>query len=395
MTAIDTTGAERLFASMQANSGQLEYYAGRALERGIELYRDKQYGAAVGEFRMSLSLAPQAQNALGAAELMSKAYRAMGDAQRAVDSVRDFVGRNRAADGAHALLARLLFQEERYDEAVAEYEKAVELNPTASNRFALGEAYLQTGRYNDAEQQFMQVRLMLPDDPAAHLGLGQTYARQGDTEAAVREFKAAIDRKRDFWDAYAELGYVYADRGEIDLAQDLVGLLEEKAPALADILSRYVYKADPPKFVLAYADSSFPYSLPAKTAVSSLDAGLSAAGASKTFYVKFQFDKEMDRESVETTTNWAIRRSQGGAAGLYNYGLPVPSTEITVSMLPDYVFYDSRNLTATVFFTIRQNASADGTLDPGHIEFSFRGTDRFGQTMDPAKDQYTGFSGVY
>jgi len=395
MAAIDTTGAERLFASMQVNTGQLEYYAGRALERGIERYKNKQYGAAVGEFRMSLSLAPQAQNALGAADLMSKAYRAMGDAQRAVDAVRDFVGKNRAAEGAHALLARLLFQEERYDEAVTEYEKAVELSPTASNRFALGEAYLQAGRLGDAEQEFMQVRLMLPDDPAAHLGLGQTYARQGDTEAAVREFKAAIDKKRDFWDAYAELGYVYADRGEIDLAQDLVGLLEAKAPALADILSRYVYKADPPKFVLAYADSSFPYSLPAKTAVSSLDAALSAAGASKTFWVKFQFDKEMDRESVETTTNWSIRRSQGGAAGLYNYGLSVPSTEISVAMLPDYVSYDSRNLTATVFFTIRQNAAADGTLDPGHIEFSFRGTDRFEQRMDPRKDQWTGFSGVF
>jgi len=64
-------------------------------------------------------------------------------------------------------------------------------------------------------------------------------------------------------------------------------------------------------------------------------------------------------------------------------------------MLPDYVSYDSRSLTATVFFTVRQNAAADGTLDPGHIEFSFRGTDRFEQRMDPRKDQWTGFSGVF
>ena len=50
---------------------------------------------------------------------------------------------------------------------------------------------------------------------------------------------------------------------------------------------------------------------------------------------------------------------------------------------------------ATVRFTIQQNESGDGTIDPSHIEFQFLGEDAWGLSMDPDKDQFTGFSGVF
>jgi hypothetical protein len=183
--------------------------------------------------------------------------------------------------------------------------------------------------------------------------------------------------------------------GDIDRAMNIYKYLEKKSPQLSDLLNRYIYKADPPKIMFAHATGTFPHILPMRTAVSSLDETLAAAGASKTFTVTFQFDKEMDRTSVETVTNWQIGRASGTGPTRYNYGLAIPSTEVQLPGLPGYVSYDPVNYTATVFFTITQNAAADGTIDPGHVQFTFRGTDRFGQTMDPAKDQYTGFSGVF
>jgi tetratricopeptide (TPR) repeat protein len=394
MTSISGAGADALFSSMQSNSGSLEYYAGKSLERGLDLYKKKEYSAAVSAFRMSISLDPTAQNAVDASQYMSNAYLAMGDSESAIKSLKTFIEQNSTLDTAHANLAQFLFTQDRYDEAVTEYEAAVELNPSEGNRYALGQAYLQTGETGKAEEQFMQVLRMSPDDPAPHLGLGQTYAGQGRYEIAINEFKAAIDKKWDFYDAYAEMGYAYADMGEIDTAQGISEYLEQKAPKLADLLSRYIYKADPPKIVMAYANSTFPDYLPAGTAVSDISSELSTAGASKLFFVKFQFDKEMDRVSVEATTNWSINRAGGYGASKYNYGRAIPSTETTIPRLPDYVSYDSKNLTATVFFKIYQNSTADGTIDPGHIEFSFRGVDRFEQKMDPKSDQWTGFSGV-
>ena len=263
MTSITGASADALFSSMQVNSQQLEYYAGKSLERGLDLYKKKDYSGAVSAFRSCPSRSTRtAQNAVGAAQYMSNAYLAMGDSENAIKSLKTFIEQNSSLDTAHANLAQFLFSQDRYEEAVTEYEKTVELNPSEGNRYALGQAYLQTGKYGKAEEQFMQVLRMAPDDPAPHLGLGQTYAAQGRYEIAIKEFKAAIDKKWDFYDAYAEMGYAYADMGEIDTAQGISEFLEKKAPEQADLLSRYLYKADPPKIVMAYADSTFPHYCP-------------------------------------------------------------------------------------------------------------------------------------
>ena len=158
-----------------------------------------------------------------------------------------------------------------------------------------------------------------------------------------------------------------------------------------------MYKVDSPKILFASAyHSSFQYYMPYKTAVSSLDSYLANAGAEKKFTMVLQFDKAMDRESVENLTNWEIGRSTSSKPGQsYNYGFRIPSTEIQMRPLPDNVSYDAKQFQATVTFTIRQNATGDGTIDPSHIEFKFSGQDAFGNKMDPKFDQYMGISGSF
>jgi hypothetical protein len=111
--------------------------------------------------------------------------------------------------------------------------------------------------------------------------------------------------------------------------------------------------------------------------------------------MEFQFDKEMQRESVENRFNWEIARASGGVPGNhYNFGLEIADTEIMPPAVPDYVYYDDRNLRAVVSFTLTQNDTADGTIDPSHIAFKFKGQDKFGNAMDPDADEFTGFSRV-
>jgi hypothetical protein len=136
--------------------------------------------------------------------------------------------------------------------------------------------------------------------------------------------------------------------------------------------------------------------MPAKTPVSSLDAYLQTANASKIFTLKFQLDKQMERSEVENVMNWHINRSSGTGPGTaYNFGLPVPETEVLPPPVPVNVYYDAEEMTATVYFKIQQNSTADGTIDPSHIEFRFNGKDAFGLKMNPDFDQFTGFSKVH
>ena len=132
------------------------------------------------------------------------------------------------------------------------------------------------------------------------------------------------------------------------------------------------------------------------TTLKSLDAYLENANTSKSFNVIFQFDKEMDRLSVEDRFNWKMSRASGSGPGeAYNFGFPTASTEISFSSFPDNVYYDADSLTAKVQFTLKQNETADGTIDPSHVEFKFSGEDKWGLSMDKDNDQFTGFSGVF
>jgi tetratricopeptide (TPR) repeat protein len=295
----------------------------------------------------------------------------------------------------HIKLGNLYYAEERYQEAEDSYKEAVRVNPIANNHYALGQVYLMTDRYSEAENQFNEVLRLQPESPNGNFGIGQALSMQERYEEAIRQFQEAIDKTDDFYDAYAEMGYAYADMGDMEEAQDLVHFLElQEEDDLADTLSRYMYKVDPPKFVFAQSASTFSFLMTPKTPVSALDTYLTTADASKTFTMAIQFDKAMDRESVENIANWRIERATGQGPGqAYNFGLSIPSTEITLSPIPEGVYYDQDKLTATVYFKIQQNASADGTIDPLHIEFKFSGKDTFGYEMDPDHDQFTGFSG--
>jgi tetratricopeptide (TPR) repeat protein len=374
----------------------LENIANSAISRGIDLYMRQDYKGAVKEFQRSIGLAPNSSNSVDAASYMADAYIALDDTKGAIKALKTSLRLNPYRDDINIKLGNLYFSEERYPEATTEYEKAVKLNPSAGNIFALGQAYMNTGRYSDADVQFNKVLRMAPREPNGNFGLGLNYSKQGRYEDAISQFKAAIRLDDRFYDAYAEMGYAFADLGQIDEAMDMVNYLKDPAPELADTLSRYVYEVDPPKMLFAYATSSFNYWMPIKSPVSSLDTYLQTADASKTFTMKFQFDKEMERSEVENVMNWHIGRSSGSGPGTaYNFGLPVPETEVQPPPIPVNVYYDAEEMSATVYFKIQQNATADGTIDPSHIEFRFAGKDAFGLKMHPDFDQFTGFSKVY
>jgi hypothetical protein len=73
----------------------------------------------------------------------------------------------------------------------------------------------------------------------------------------------------------------------------------------------------------------------------------------------------------------------------------VSSTEINPPLYPLDVYYDEDTMTAKVRFQLTQNDSADGTIDPSHIVFSFTGVDADGNRLDADYDQFMGFSGAF
>ena len=395
MSLFDGVSSFDLFTAASQSSAQLEFLAGNALKSAIDKYMNKDYKGAVQEFKRAIGLAPNSANSVDAANYMAQAYLQLGDTENAITAYKTGIRLNPYRDDTHIQLANLYFAEGRHDEAIGEYKKAVELYPSAGNYYSLGQGYLGAGQYGIAETQFSKVINLQPQDPAGYYGLGQAYSQQERYEDALSQFKMATSKDRQFYNAYAEMGYAYADMGMMEEAQGQVDFLENADPSLASIVSRYMYKVDPPKIMYAHADSTFGYSLINNTSLAALDSYLVNADASKTFTMNFQFDKQMDRESVENRPNWQIGRStQSGPGQAYNFNMPIAETEVTIHPIPENIYWDETKMMATVTFRITQNSTADGTIDPSHIEFKFSGKDVYGNSMDTDFDQFMGFSGT-
>ncbi|MGB5986544.1 MAG: tetratricopeptide repeat protein [Desulfobacterales bacterium] len=394
---LEPVGADQLFAAINGSTNSLESVANQALSNGIDLFQEKDYKTAEQEFRRAAGMAQFSANGPEAYKYLAMTYDRMDMPDKAVKTYEQAVERFINRDDLKIDLGNRYYGQQRYAEAEKLYAEAVRLNPSDSNNYALGQAHLQTGKLSHAEDIYRKIIRNSPEDHAGYYGLGQTLSKMERFGEALEAFEQAAARKDEYWDAYAEIGYAHADLQQMAEAQQMVDLLQEDAPALADALNRYMYKTDPPKISFAHSSSTFAYTLPPKTQVAALDSYLSAADSSKRFTMVFQFDKEMDRESVEKIYNWRIQRASGGPlpGSGYNYGLAAADSEVKLPAFPESVYWDAKNLTATLRFDISQNETTDALIHAGGVEFQFLGEDKFGNAMDRDKDQFSGFSGVY
>ena len=393
MSDLFAVGADQLFSIMANQSDQMTTLSNQALNSGIDKYVNKDYEGAAIDFKRAFGLDPYSEYAIDAIKYQAMSYQGLGQTENAIDAYEQGLRVHSDSDVLHVALGNLYIGEGRTGEAITAYEAAVRNYDDPNNRFSLGQAYLKAGRYGDAVNQFEKITRNHQYSRNGHYGLGQVYSAQGKYTKAVEQFQQAVRKDSKFFDAYAGMGYAYADAGDIDSANKIKDFLESKRSGLATLVHAYIGKATKPKIMLAYADSKFPYFLPPKTKVSALNSYMATANASQTFSIRFQFNKEMDRASVENVTNWAIARSQESGPGMrYNMGLSIPKTEARISPIPTGIYYDEKTMTATVRFDLRQNSEGNATIDPSHLLFSFNGKDADGNTMDPDFDQFMGFS---
>jgi tetratricopeptide (TPR) repeat protein len=388
--------SDGMFSATLTQSNGLESLASAALQRGIDAYMKKDYQRAVSEFKRSVGLGRNSSFGADAAQYLAMSYLQLDDTENAIKAYKSAFQIDPYRDDIHLKLGNLYFSQKKYEDARAEYAEAVRLNPSTVNRYSLGQAYIEQGRFSDAETQYNEIQRLTPREAGGYLGMGLAYSRQGKHEEAIRQFKQAISLDEDLYDAYTQMGYSYADVGDMESAQNMVETLERLDQAdLADTLSRYMYKVDPPKMVFASSSSGFPISLGRGTPLVALNSYLMNPNASKTLSITIQFDKQMDPDSIENPVNWQISRAIGQGPGqAYNFGLPISADEVNLPPIPSAVTWDADSLTATVYFTVAQNAASNATIDPSHVEFKFSGKDIYGLKMNPKFDQFSGFNDV-
>lgn len=384
---------EGLFSTLGNRLSSYSGLSGTALSRAIDLYQSGDYEGSIRELRRAIALDPYSENSIKAYDFMAQAFLKLNRTEDAEKTYKEAIRLFPQDNGLYLKLGNLYFHEGRYREAEEAYIKAVRLNPSGENLYALGQVYLSQERYKEAEDVFQKILRAEPENYGALYSLGQIFARQGNYNEAIKKFKEAIKIKRDFAYAYYDLGTAYADMNEFTLAEEQLKILDNLNKDLAGDLRAYIFKVKKPGINFVDTSNAFNMKRGPGTPVSSLDPDLAAPGVSERFMIKIFFDKPMDRQSVERITSWSITRSTDiYHGGLYNWGLPLPETEINLPPLPDLIIYDEKTSAASVYFTITQNPAGNGTIDPSHIVFKFYGKDACGNKIDPHRDEYVGLS---
>jgi tetratricopeptide (TPR) repeat protein len=132
-------------------------------------------------------------------------------------------------------LGEVYLWKKRHDQAVAELEKTITLDPNNADWQAdLAYILLWAGRPKEAFGLTRKAMRLNPLYPPYYLfHLGHAHFLTSEYEEAVAAFKRVYNRNPDFWPARAYLAASYVHLGQIEKAQAEVAKLEGLSPDLS------------------------------------------------------------------------------------------------------------------------------------------------------------------
>lgn len=136
----------------------------------------------------------------------------------------------------HELSGEIFEVQNRYSDAVSEYRKAIELNPSAPElHFRLGRAILlqshDSGALQQASNEFESELKLSPEDGACEFQLGQIAQVQGKTIDAKSHFERAVSLSPEFVQALIALGKIDSQEKRYPEAIRLLGRATQIQPA--------------------------------------------------------------------------------------------------------------------------------------------------------------------
>jgi len=111
---------------------------------------------------------------------------------------RDTLAKNPNSWNAHNNLACILAEQQKFDEAVREFEASLKINPrNAKAHCNLGRAAIMNKQILEAERHFVTALEIRPDDPDAHRLYAELLAGTGRVPQAVEHMREAVQAQPD------------------------------------------------------------------------------------------------------------------------------------------------------------------------------------------------------
>jgi len=123
----------------------------------------------------------------------------------------------------HWMLAQGFLERGDPEDAIAEYRAVLALHPDQASAWTdLGVVQTRLGRYSDAEQSLRQATLISPGLGSAHAALADWHRIRGATDAALAEYRLAVEADPTLVEAWLSLARLLRSDGQNELAREVL-----------------------------------------------------------------------------------------------------------------------------------------------------------------------------
>jgi len=127
-------------------------------------------------------------------------------------------------------------------EAVRNYRKALEIGPEAAQcRYNLGYALLRDGKADDAIPELRRALELKPEYPEALLNLGGALRAKGRVDDAILQYRKALEAWPDYPEANYDLGNALLQKGEVKEAVQCFKKTLQASPEFAPALNNLAW----------------------------------------------------------------------------------------------------------------------------------------------------------
>jgi tetratricopeptide (TPR) repeat protein len=154
-----------------------------------------------------------------------------GRADEQLALLKELVQKFPEDERAHNALAnQLFFARQEYDAAIAEYQKAVEINPEYSASWnSMGYAARAAGRFDEAENAFRKYIEVLPGEPNPYDSYAEFLMKMGRHDESIAQYRKALEVEPTF--TASDVGIIHNQMfmGQGDAARQTADALFAKA----------------------------------------------------------------------------------------------------------------------------------------------------------------------
>jgi len=190
------------------------------------------------EYQKALTLAPGSPDALAA---LTNFYMRQRRFEEAEALLRKLVAVHPNDASPHMQLGRMLAIAGKTDDGIGELEAGLKLDPSDSQaQHDLADLYLETSKFQEAEELYSKLTASHPNDAAFHHGLGRALLHEKKYADAERELARAVQLRPDVGPAYGDLAVAAAENKDYAFA---IKAVDMRAKFLPEIPMTYFLRA--------------------------------------------------------------------------------------------------------------------------------------------------------